>query len=70
VNGDMSTDPDQVRVDVTSLLADLPEPDAPEADIEAIAGRLEEAHELLVQALQEVERSPVGGNAAGAGIER
>ena len=65
----MSTDPDQVRVELAALLADLPEPDAPEADIEAIAARLEEAHELLVHALQAVERNPVAGNAAGVGIE-
>ncbi|WP_319452511.1 MULTISPECIES: hypothetical protein [unclassified Mycobacterium] len=66
----MSTDPDQVRVDVAALLADLPEPDAPEADIEAIASRLEEAHDLLVDALQAVERNPVSGNAPDASIER
>jgi hypothetical protein len=65
----MSTDPDQVRVDVEALLADLPEADAPEADIEAIASRLEQAHDLLVDALQAVERNPVGGNAPGASIE-
>jgi hypothetical protein len=65
----MSTDPDQVRVDVAALLADLPEPDAPEADIEAIASRLEQAHDLLVDALQAVERNPVSGNAPGASIE-
>ena len=66
----MSTDPDQIRVELAALLAELPEPDAPDADIEAIAARLEEAHELLVQALEAVERNPVAGNAAGAGIER
>ena len=55
----MSTDPEQVRVELAALLADLPEPDAPEADIEAIAARLEEAHDLLVQALQAVERNPL-----------
>ena len=70
VNDDMSTDPEQVRVELAALLADLPDPDAPEADIEAIAARLEEAHDLLVQALQAVERNPVGGNAPGMGIER
>ena len=65
----MTTDPDQIRVELAALLADLPEPDAPEADIEAIAARLEEAHELLVRALEAVERGPVAGSAAGAGIE-
>jgi len=66
----MSTDPEQIRVEFAALLAELPDPDAPEADIEAIAARLEEAHELLVQSLQSVERNPAGAAAADAGIER
>ena len=52
----MTPDPEQIRVELAALLAELPDPDAPEADIEAIAARLEEAHELLVQSLQSVER--------------
>ena len=52
----MTTDPEQIRVELAALLAELPEPDAPEADIDAIAARLEEAHDLLVQSLQSVER--------------
>jgi hypothetical protein len=68
VNGDMTTDPQQIRGELTTLLAGLPDPDAPEADIEEIAGRLEEAHEVLVQALQAVERGPTGG-ATSSGIE-
>ena len=64
----MTTDPEQLRGELAALLAELPEPDAPEADIEAIAARLEEAHDLLVQSLQSVERNPAA--ATDAGIER
>jgi hypothetical protein len=63
VNVDMSTDPDQIRVEIEALLADLPAAHAPGADVEAIAGRLEEAHDLLVQALESVERGQVSGGA-------
>ncbi|MDA4107554.1 hypothetical protein MHOL44478_09810 [Mycobacterium holsaticum DSM 44478] len=58
---DMSTDPDQIRAQIAALLADLPDPaqdgvELADADIEALAARLEEAHELLVQALESVEK--------------
>ena len=54
-------DPHQIRERVTDILADLPDvdPDAPEqsaADIEAVAARLEEAHQVLVDALESVEK--------------
>jgi hypothetical protein len=64
----MTTDPDQIRAQIHALLADLPEivaqldvagPAAPGldvADTDTVAARLEEAHELLVQALESVER--------------
>jgi hypothetical protein len=57
----MSTDPDQIRAQLAKLLADLPDPaaedaDLADADIDAIAARLEEAHELLVRALESVEK--------------
>ncbi|BCI53590.1 hypothetical protein NIIDNTM18_28680 [Mycolicibacterium litorale] len=56
----MSTDPDQLRTQVAALLADLPEPDSAgdlgDFDIDTIATRLEEAHDLLVQALAAVEK--------------
>ncbi|MDQ2635723.1 hypothetical protein [Mycolicibacterium holsaticum] len=57
----MSTDPDQIRAQIAALLADLPDPaqdgvELADADIEALAARLEEAHELLVQALESVEK--------------
>ncbi|MET0454252.1 MAG: hypothetical protein ABW137_20660 [Mycobacterium sp.] len=55
----MTTDPDQIRTRVAELLAGLPHPDASDAehvDVETIAARLEEAHDLLVRALESVER--------------
>ena len=57
----MATDPDQIRSEITSLLAVLPEPDAAGADIEDIAVRLEQTHDLLVQALESVDRSAATG---------
>ena len=64
VNSEMSTDPDQIRAQIAELLADVPDPGQegvnldglPEADIDAIAARLEEAHDLLVRALESVEK--------------
>lgn len=60
----MTTDPDQIRARIVELLADLPDPaqegsnldDLADADIDVIAARLEEAHDLLVQALESVEK--------------
>lgn len=54
----MSTEPDQIRAQVAEILADLPAVDfsAGEDDIDDIAERLEAAHEVLVQALQSVEK--------------
>ena len=57
----MNTDPDQIRAQIAALLAELPDPDSggsTDADIDAIALRLEEAHELLVNALESVEKGP------------
>lgn len=64
MNTDMTTDPDQIRARIVELLADLPDPaqegsnldDLADADIDVIAARLEEAHDLLVQALESVEK--------------
>jgi hypothetical protein len=64
VNTAMSTDPDQIRAQIAELLADVPDPAAEdsnlenlaESDIDAIAARLEEAHDLLVRALESVEK--------------
>jgi hypothetical protein len=60
----MSTDPDQIRAQISALLADLPDPaqegsgldGLSDADIDLIAARLEEAHDLLVRALESVEK--------------
>jgi hypothetical protein len=55
----MTTDPDQIRGQVAALLAKLPDADAEDAahvDVEGIAACLEEAHDLLVRALESVER--------------
>jgi hypothetical protein len=57
----MTTDPDQIRSEITSLLATLPEPDAADVDVEYIAERLEQAHDVLVQALESVDRSAATG---------
>jgi hypothetical protein len=62
----MNTDPDQIRAKISALLADLPDPAAPDADlsdtgIDTVAARLEEAHELLVRALESVESGPSAG---------
>ena len=54
MNVEMTTDPDQIRARVAALLAELPDPSADDSehvDVEGIAARLEEAHDLLVRAL-------------------
>ena len=63
VNSEMSTDPDQIRAQIAELLADVPDPaqdgsfdELAEFDIDTIAARLEEAHDLLVRALESVEK--------------
>ena len=61
MNTDMSTDPEQIRARIAELLADLPDPaqegvNLTDADVELLAARLEEAHDMLVQALESVEK--------------
>lgn len=54
----MSTDPEQIRAGIAALLADLPDVESgglADTDIDAVAARLEEAHDLLVRALESVE---------------
>ena len=54
----MSTEPEQIRAGIAALLADLPDLEAgglEDTDIDAVAVRLEEAHDLLVRALESVE---------------
>lgn len=64
MNTAMSTEPDQIRNQVAALLAELPDI-APESigpghlddiDIDDVARRLEQAHDVLVQALESVEK--------------
>lgn len=54
----MTTDPEQIRAHIDALLAELPDVEAQgaEVDIDAVGRRLEEAHQLLVQALESVEK--------------
>jgi hypothetical protein len=57
----MNTVPEQIRAHIAEWLADLPDPaaedaDLTDADLDAIAARLEKAHELLVRALESVEK--------------
>ena len=64
MNNEMSTDPDQIRAQIAELLADVPDPaqegsnldELADSDIDTIAARLEEAHDLLVRALESVEK--------------
>ncbi len=57
----MTTDPDQIRTQIAELLAALPDVtadglDVAVLDIDAVAARLEEAHDVLVRALESVEK--------------
>lgn len=67
----MTTDPDELRAQVAALLADLPDPSVAgsqltDAEVDLLAARLEEAHNLLVHALEAVEKGPAGGSAGSA----
>ena len=56
----MSTDPDQIRARVDELLSDLPTVPAGSAedsvDLDEVAQRLGQAHDVLVTALESVEK--------------
>ena len=60
----MTIDPDQIRAEIDALLAQLPEPGDPEtpgreptlAELEEIARRLSEAHDVLLRALESAEK--------------
>ena len=61
MNGDMSTDPEQIRTEIDAVLAQLPSVDPASADvtgvdIDAVGRQLEEAHQILVNALESVEK--------------
>jgi hypothetical protein len=64
LNTDMSTEPDEIRARIAALLAELPDIEGPgssDVDIDSVASRLEEAHDLLVHALESVEKGPAPG---------
>ncbi|SRX82532.1 hypothetical protein [Mycolicibacterium parafortuitum] len=50
----MSNDPDQIRAQVAELLGE--HSDLSAADLDSVAARLDEAHDLLVRALESVEK--------------
>ncbi len=60
----MTTDPEQIRAEIDALLARLPEPGGPEGqdaapsltELEEIARRLSEAHDVLLAALESAEK--------------
>lgn len=57
----MTIDPEQIRAEIESLVAQLPDSvdaeDAPSlAELEEIARRLSEAHDVLMQALKSAEK--------------
>jgi len=60
----MNIDPDQIRADIDALLTQLPDPgdepnleDGPSlAELEEIARRLSEAHDVLLRALESAEK--------------
>ena len=62
----MNIDPDQLRAEIDALLAQLPDPGNPDnpadgpspslAELEDIARRLSEAHDVLLQALESAEK--------------
>jgi hypothetical protein len=58
----MTTDPNEIRARIDALLAELPDPSnaenmPAEADLEELARRLSEAHDMLVQALESAEKA-------------
>ncbi len=57
----MTIDPEQIRADIDALLAQLPDPGDPDAgpsldELEEIARRLSEAHDVLLRALESAEK--------------
>lgn len=60
----MNTDPEQIRRDIDALLAEIPSLDAVDGApvtvddgvIDLVGRQLEEAHQILVRALESVEK--------------
>jgi len=61
-SGAITPDPEEIRARIYAILAELPDPanseNMPtEADLEELARRLSEAHDMLVQALESAEKA-------------
>ena len=58
----MSTEPELIRAQLDAVLAGLPDTaggaDVAAVDLDSVATRLEEAHDVLVRALESVEKGP------------
>jgi hypothetical protein len=70
----MSIEPEQIRAEIAALLAQLPDiaadgADLTAADLNEVAARLEEAHEVLVRALNAVEKAPAGDGVMAPGTD-
>lgn len=57
----MTNEPDQIRAQIDAVLAELPDPGdgenaLAETDLDEIARRLSEAHDMLVRALESAEK--------------
>jgi Tfp pilus assembly protein PilO len=62
----MSNEPEQIRAEIDELLAQLPDTaegaaDLADVDLDAVAAGLDEAHDVLVRALEAVEKGPTPG---------
>jgi hypothetical protein len=58
----VSSDPDEIRARIDTILAELPDHADPEkmpseADLEELARQLSEAHDMLVHALESAEKA-------------
>ena len=67
----MTTDPEEIRDSVAELLAGLPEitdesTKVTDFDLDVVAARLEEAHGVLVRALESVDRGASEPSTVGA----
>ena len=62
----MTIEPAGIRAEISELLGDLPDigDDIDHSALEAVAHRLEEAHEVLVRALESVDPTSVAARAA------
>lgn len=66
----MTTDAEHLRSQITEMLADLPDPPSSDTDIDTVASRLEQAHDVLVDALESVDKASTGGSPTVPGYGR